>query len=270
MLKHLRLNEVFPDWLSGDGIFHYIQNNTSIPWSDPDISGILDTAYHGDHGDRLISPLVRKLLDTDNELTTANKQKLANVITTLFLPQWQHTYELLTLQYDPLNNYDMTETETYEGSNENEHRDTGTLGNSGTVGRSGTIGNAGTVAHTGTSTDETENTAEGSLYGFNSASAVDSDKSTSEGGNTHTNNLTDTTNMTETHNLTDTTNMTETHNLTGSDAGSNTYERTLTRSGNIGVTTSQQMAQSQIDLWKWNFYRSVFKDIDSVLTLRIY
>lgn len=234
MKKRLRLNEVFPDWLSGDGIFHYIQNNTGVPWSDPDISGILDTAYHGDHGDRLISPLVRKLLNEDNELTTANKQKLADVIVNLFLDQWKHTHELLTLQYDPLNNYDMTETENYEGTNENEHRDTGTL------------------AHTGTATDSTNNTAEGSLYGFNSEDPVNSDQSTSEGGNTHTNNLTDTTNM------------------TGTDEGSNTYERTLIRSGNIGVTTSQQMAQSQIDLWKWNFYRSVFKDIDSVLTLKIY
>lgn len=233
-MKHLRLNEVFPDWLTGDGIFHYIQNNTSIPWGNPDISGILDSAYHGEHGDRLISPLVRKLLNDDNELTTANKQKLANVITTLFLSQWQHTYELLTLQYDPLNNYDMTETETYKGSNENEHRDTGSL------------------THTGTSTDSTNNTAEDSLYGFNSEDPVNSDMSTSEGGNTHTNNLTDTTNM------------------TGTDEGSNSYERTLTRSGNIGVTTSQQMAQSEIDLWRWNFFKSVFKDIDSILTLSIY
>lgn len=233
-MKHLRLNKVFPDWLTGDGIFHYIQNNTGVPWSDPDISGILDIAYHGDHGDRLISPLVRKLLNEDNELTAANKQKLADVITTLFMAQWQHTYELLTLQYDPLNNYDMSETEIYVGSNENEHKDIGSL------------------THTGTATDSTNNTAEGSLYGFDSENPVNSDESTSTGGNTHTNNLTDTTNM------------------TGTDEGSNTYERNLTRSGNIGVTTSQQMAQSQIDLWKWNFYRSVFKDIDSVLTLRIY
>lgn len=46
--------------------------------------------------------------------------------------------------------------------------------------------------------------------------------------------------------------------------------RTLTRSGNIGVTTSQQMAQSEIDLWQWNFVESIYKDVDSVLTLSIY
>lgn len=49
-----------------------------------------------------------------------------------------------------------------------------------------------------------------------------------------------------------------------------TGERELTRSGNIGVTTSQQMIQSEIDLWKWNFYESVFDDVDKVLTINYY
>jgi hypothetical protein len=37
------------------------------------------------------------------------------------------------------------------------------------------------------------------------------------------------------------------------------------------VTTSQQMAQAEIDLWEhFNFISAVFKDIDSVLTLSVY
>ena len=49
------------------------------------------------------------------------------------------------------------------------------------------------------------------------------------------------------------------------------YDTTLTRSGNIGVTTSQQMIQSERDLWLWNFFQDVvFKDISKVLTLSIY
>ena len=47
-------------------------------------------------------------------------------------------------------------------------------------------------------------------------------------------------------------------------------DRELTRSGNIGVTTSQQMLQSEIELRKWLYYQSVFNDIDSILTLSIY
>lgn len=50
-----------------------------------------------------------------------------------------------------------------------------------------------------------------------------------------------------------------------------TGTRTLTRSGNIGVTTSQQMVQSSVDLYtKTNFINIIFDDIDSVLCLSIY
>lgn len=43
--------------------------------------------------------------------------------------------------------------------------------------------------------------------------------------------------------------------------------RQLTRSGNIGVTTSQQMLQSEIDLRQWDFYNMIMEDIDSIMCL---
>ena len=45
--------------------------------------------------------------------------------------------------------------------------------------------------------------------------------------------------------------------------------RKLTRSGNIGVTTSQQMLQSEIELRQWNFYKMIMEDIDDVMCLSI-
>lgn len=51
---------------------------------------------------------------------------------------------------------------------------------------------------------------------------------------------------------------------------SRTNTHVLTRSGNIGVTTSQQMLESEIELRKYDFYASVFRDIDKVITLKIY
>lgn len=44
----------------------------------------------------------------------------------------------------------------------------------------------------------------------------------------------------------------------------------LTRSGNVGVTTSAQMIEENIHLWIWKFFESVFKDIDRVLTIGVY
>lgn len=50
----------------------------------------------------------------------------------------------------------------------------------------------------------------------------------------------------------------------------NNSARELTRSGNIGVTTSQQMIQSEIELRKHNLIDIIFNDIDSVLFLDYY
>lgn len=46
--------------------------------------------------------------------------------------------------------------------------------------------------------------------------------------------------------------------------------RTTTRHGNIGVTTTQQMLQSERDLWVWHYFDRVFDDIDKILTMPIY
>lgn len=46
--------------------------------------------------------------------------------------------------------------------------------------------------------------------------------------------------------------------------------RELKRSGNIGVTTSQQMIESEIELRKKNFYDIMYNDIDSILCNQLY
>jgi len=50
----------------------------------------------------------------------------------------------------------------------------------------------------------------------------------------------------------------------------NTGTETLTRSGNIGVTTSQQMLESEFKVRQYDFYKMIYNDIDSVLCLSIY
>lgn len=47
-------------------------------------------------------------------------------------------------------------------------------------------------------------------------------------------------------------------------------KRHLERSGNIGVTTTQQMLQQEIELRRYNIQEQMFQDIDSVLTLSVY
>ena len=99
-------------------------------------------------------------------------------------------------------------------------------------------------------TDETQhgrsNTSRYSHYGFNSQSSNPSDEDvTTEGG---------TTNL----------------NRNGSVDYTINEGTTLHRYGNIGVTTNQQMIESERSIRMWNYFNSVYKDIDSVLAIRIY
>lgn len=159
-----------------------------------------------------------------------------------------------------------------------------------------------THAKTGTET-ETPNTTtqdDNSVYGFNSVDDVPSDSrtihntgtnqktyntqeadtgtqtQTNSGTQTQTNTGTQTELDTGTQRQTDTGTQTDTETGTQAfaDGGSDTQTRnyTLTRSGNIGVTTSQQMIEAERELWRmWNFFRGiVYPDVDRVLTIEIY
>ena len=65
---------------------------------------------------------------------------------------------------------------------------------------------------------------------------------------------------------------TQTGTVTDREGGTNTDTRnyTLERSGNIGVTTSQQMIESERKLWEYDFISMVYADIDRVLTIDYY
>lgn len=163
-----------------------------------------------------------------------------------------------------------------------------------------------THAKTGTETEtpDTEVNIENNVFGFNSSVAVPSDSNQrTETGTTETEydtSETDTGTQTTTHtgtnekeydtSETDTGTQTTTHtgtneieyDTTESDTGSVTNTESgrdvetrnyqLTRAGNIGVTTSQQMIEAERDLWRmWDFFRMiVYPDIDRILTIDIY
>ena len=92
--------------------------------------------------------------------------------------------------------------------------------------------------------NEIVSTTNADIYGYNSSSPSPADKST-----------------------TTTTQEVDKTNKYDNESG-DTHE--LTRHGNIGVTTSQQMAESEIALRQYNFFEGVYKDIDKILALPIY
>ena len=59
--------------------------------------------------------------------------------------------------------------------------------------------------------------------------------------------------------------------LDNEETDTETGTRGLTRHGNIGVTTSQQMLQSEIDLRSnYHFINQIMNDVDSILCLLVY
>lgn len=164
----------------------------------------------------------------------------------MFNNAWSYQYKALTAEYNPIHNYDSvensTDTHEYTGTQSTEHEVT--------------KNNTDTPDITRTSNGS--NDSAGSLYGFNSTTAVPSDEANGKSQSTDKETGTVTSNGTENGTNTRTDNLKETI----------THE--LTRSGNIGVTTSQQMIESELELRKKQFYNIMIRDIINFLCLPIY
>lgn len=224
MNDYIRLYTIFEDDIT-NGLFTAL-NNFNVPWKDAVSSTDLNVAFYNHSGQKIISNVVNHFLDDTNRLTSDGLDKLCSTLVSVYGKNWSKLYNTLDLDYNPINNYDMTE--------ESEDNET----------------NTGTNTDVKTGYDTSKATADTNalVYGFNSATGVNSNdnKSTTDQSVTYNTTNTDTINHTTTN------------------------KHKLTRSGNIGVTTSQQMIQAERDLWLWYYFDAVFDDIDKLLTLRIY
>ena len=187
----------------------------------------------------------------------------------------------LNIDYNPLENYDRMEEWTDAGTRTNTGTvsdsgirtntgtvsDTGTRTNTGTVSDAGSRTNTGTVSDTGsiinTGTQSTNTTGKDTFTGsgnststdeisaYNSASFQNDKKNTTNSSNSSETNTTN--RNTRTDNLSESNSNTRTDNLSEK-TNSNRIGRAH---GNIGVTTSQQMLQSELDIAKWNIYEQI-------------
>lgn len=205
-----------------EGIFSKIENlpNVSLPWTENNTLLDIDYIYRWS-GYKSISPLVKHLLGTEGTMPAAGYTTLAGIIWAYYGEAWTRKYDALTAEYNPLNNYDMTETE-------NSH-----------IVDDATTGVTGSAANNSTTVNSAHN-----VYGYNSSTATPSE---SDSATTYQN-----------------TDMTTDYD------NDRTISRGLKRSGNIGVTTSQQMLQSELELRAYRFFEEVYKDVDRIVALPIY
>lgn len=226
------LRDVFDGWTNGYGLFAYISDVTTLPWAEATAvdSTVLDIAYFGNHsGGKFCSPLVKLVLDENGVVPEAARATIAKILVAKYLPNWQHLWATNEAVYNPIHNYDMTESRVMKQADSEAVKSD----------RSGTD----STEH-GMTVDEMD-------YKFGINTDIESPKPsdkvfTEQGGETST-----------------TSEYTDNRNR----VGASEEDEETHRAGNIGVTTTQKLLQEERELWIWNFFDQVFNDIDRELAL---
>ena len=183
--------------------------------------------------------LVKYILTETMELETLYPNphwfsKVLDVWSAVKLPYWEELEKTLHYDYNPIHNYDRTEEWTDEDSGSS----------SGTGSSSGNSTNNST----NNSTDSTVQKA----TAFNSDTAKETGRAENTGesaGNGEANYTTDT-------------------------DSNEQYQKTLKRtghaSGNIGVTTTQEMIQAQRDIVRFTVYDTIWLDCKGCFCVQVY
>ena len=268
-----KMIDVYANYPTDGGVFSPM---TTAPWVDTMTGVNLDIAYLDGHsGERFCSNIINRRLDDSSVLSSDNRTLISNILWAMFGIQWTRLWDTMKpVEYNPLTNYQMQET--MEGTENSTRTPDLTKGDTGTVQKTGqdkrtpnlTRNGTGTVNDNGSAT----NTNQNGILGFNSSTSVPSDMSdgTSTNENTTTRDLTETETGTDITDRTNTDTYNRSYTETGTDTTAGMSSRKLTRTGNIGTNTFQNLLQQERNLWMYNFFEQVFKDVDSVLTIPIY
>lgn len=184
-------------------------------------------------------------------LQTAESVALTNSV------KYKKLIAVIKAEYNPIDNYNMTET-----SNDIRTPDLVATSN-GTSTATGSVKNN----QTRTTTDNPDGYTEKSI---NSVNPYDNTGMRDESQNITT--QTGTRETIESYSGdADTTESTSTSDTTTTQKGTETVSHTLSRKGNIGVTTSQQMLESEYSLsQKLNIFKIIEKDIAAEIFLKVW
>lgn len=253
--------------LSGGGIFSTM-DAFEPPWVADDMALELDIIYYGNYsGDKVTSPLVDRFL-TRGKISDTDMITIAQSLLAVNRERWQREWDTLSAQYDPIANYDMTE-ELEDDETVTAYGHTRTRTDNLAHSETRTDNLTHSVDNTEVETPAVTNTQQESTRAFNSNSDVNTTKITRSNSGTNRTVTDGTERDTGTQSTSGSNTGTQADAESGSDTSTRNYK--LTRKGNIGVTTSQQMLTSERELWKWNyFYEIVFPDADQMLTSPCY
>lgn len=201
---------------------------------------------------------------------------------------YQHLFALNGLTYDPIANYDKHSTITtkHDGTenttaNNGDHSETHNMGAQATTtnyGKQDTSTEYGSVS-TQDSIGQVTVTTDHKVSGYNDPSMTEASQdvqATAASTNGHTEQARTDTESTAEHADTvnsgareDSVTTTQTKDATSNTASNYTDTVTDETKGNIGVTTTQQMMESEVKFWdSYNFYDKIFEDILKTLCTR--
>ena len=272
------LKNAFPKWAEGEGLFAAM---TDMPWSASVDGLILDIEYFGNRsGLKFCSPIIYNFLGDDGAVTENGRTTIARVLSTRYKKQWQRLWDTYDSEYEPLDNYDMSEEETRETTGTDNFTDT--RNDSRTVTEDITDTRNLQQSHTGTDTNVAKNVSVGesssvnSRNGFNSSDPNGVPVQNQTNRNQSTVDSTDT----ETKNLSDTDTGTVKRDGTTEDElnGNLTRDRDTSESETInrhrhglnGLRSRQEIIEAEREVWMWDYFGQVFRDVDKVLTLAIF
>lgn len=253
------LRDAFTGWESGTGIFNAITSQATMPWADDENvdSTTLDIAYFGNHsGGKFCAPIVKLLVNDDGVLPLQARTAIARIIIAKYLNNWNKLWATNVAVYSPIHNYDMYEERDLATTDDNVETVEDETSHTGTD--TTQYGRVQSTQH-GRTTDEINY-----QYGLNTE-VYEQDRSdqtqVEEGGTTV---VTNSGSDINTPNLVDSTDKSTVQDNEG------TEHEEIHRYGNIGVTTSQKLLEEERNLWRWNFFDEVFRDLDKELTLKFH
>lgn len=152
---------------------------------------------------------------------------------------WQRMYDALTAEYNPIHNYDRTDTETETVA--------GSGSETNTTGEQETIVDTQNSTTTGTSQAGGQDTTTHSRQGYNSTDYVPADREVAALGTKNDSSSATTGSGTQSRGAD--------RNESRERSSAESRTRTLNSAGNIGVTTAQQMIEAEVAMrQKWTMY----------------
>lgn len=271
----------FPQFSTTDSLFQKMIS-FGAPWSGE--QGLsMDVSYFT-LWSGLSSPSIFTRTNSVNSI--ADSETIAKILWDIYGTNWKRLWDALNTEYNPIDNYNLSET---VNRNQNDNRNIEKSGTSDVTDNLTSSGNSTRVLDQSVVDDGTTTLQHGEnimrdsetddfVYGFNSLNKVPTDVSIQTSTESHTG--ADTTTI---HDKTDTdSTVTDDYSNTSKDVieqinsettkdeDSLIEDITRTRAGNVGQNSYQELLRQEFDLWKWNFFVQVFRDVDRFLIISIF